>query len=260
MEAKMAAQEKVKAVAYLRTNKNEVAEQFDDLYEQYKNIRKYTEANQITIVASFEETPDAEKSKLYDILEYCRANKDISTVMATAQTRITRSLETFSEWESMFETIGVKFKFTQQSIAGNFDQVLQQITACLSGLDTKTRVAYIKRGLHARVAAGYSVQKPPLGYAKGVTRGVFVQTNTASLLRCEISKFLSGKQSVQDLKSAVSRMYSAGKTLSNSRFKAIIANPYYAGYVSHDGKQYKGLHEPLLTVAEHKKLISLLGK
>ena len=50
------------------------------------------------------------------------------------------------------------------------------------------------------------------------------------------------------------------KLLSDSKFKTIVTNPYYAGYVSHDGKQYQGLHEPLLTVAEHKKLITLLSK
>lgn len=257
----MASEQKVKAVAYLRTNKSEVGDQLGDLHMQHQNIKKFAEDRKLTLVKSFDDFGSSKKSILYDVVDYCRSNGQISTVIATTQTRISRNVEEFRQWESIFAAIGVDFKFLQQSVMGDSEEYMKHLMATISKQDSENRSKFIKRGILNRVQAGYSVQKPPMGYVRTSERGLFAKDRkTATHLRSSITRFLDGKASYDELRRVVSMFFLKDKLLSSSKFKTIVANPYYAGYVSYDGKQYQGLHEPLLTVAEHKKLITLLGK
>lgn len=257
----MASKEKIKAVAYLRTNKTEVGDQLFDLHMQNQDILGFAKTNALTVAKSFDDFGGGSKPRLYDVLDYCRQNKDISVVVAKTQTRISRSIQDFQEWESIFRAISVELKFVEQSFMGDTKKLLDSVMAVSAEKESEIRAAYIKRGLLSRVQAGYSVQKPPMGYVRTSERGLFAKDRRITThLRTNIIRFLDGKASYDDLRRAVSMLFSKDKLLSNSKFKTTVTNPYYAGYVSHDGKQYQGLHEPLLTVAEHEKLITLLSK
>jgi site-specific DNA recombinase len=260
-EAKMASKEKSNAVAYLRTSKDEVGDQLFDLHTQNQDILEFAKTNALTVAKSFDDFGGGSKPRLYDVVDYCRQNKDIRVVIARTQSRISRSVIDFQEWESLFKAIGVELKFVEQSVMGDSKKFQEAIMALIAKQDSENRAAYIKRGLLNRVRAGYSVQKPPIGYVRTSERGLFAKDRkTATHLRSSITRFVDGKASYDDLRRTVSMFFSEDKLLSGSKLKAIVANPYYVGYVCYDGKQYQGLHEPLLTVAEHKKLISLLDK
>lgn len=259
----MASQEKenVKAVAYLRTNKSEVGDQLFDLHTQNQDILEFAKTNAFDVAKSFDDFGGASKPRLYDVLDYCRQNKNIGVVIARTQTRISRSVKDFQEWELLFKAIGVEMKFVEQAVMGDSKKFQEALMAAIADRDSENRAAYIKRGLLNRVQAGYSVQKPPMGYVRTSERGLFAKDRKMAIhLRSSIIRFLDGEASYDDLRRAVSMFFLKGRLLSNSKFKTIVTNPYYAGYVSYGGKKYQGLHEPLLSVTEHKKLITLLGK
>lgn len=151
-----------------------------------------------------------------------------------------------------------KTKFIAQMLKNNND-FLNQVLAMTAELDSENRRECVKHALLERTKSGYSIQVPPMGYMRSQTRGVFVKTKNALYLRNSIVKYLDGKLSTDSLQYAVSSLYPANKTLKKSQFKKIVTNPYYAGYVCYNGEKYQGLHEPLLTVAEYKKLIKILG-
>ena len=257
----MASKEKVKAVAYLRTSKTEVGDQLFDLHMQNQDILEFAKTNSLTVAKSFDDFGDGSKPRLYDVLDYCRQNKDVSVAIAKAQTRISRNLQDFQEWESIFRSIGVELRFVVPSVIVDSNRFSESLMTLIAQKDSDMRAEHIKRGFLRRVEAGYSVQKPPMGYVRTSERGLFAKDRkTATHLRSNIIQFLDGKASYDDLRRAVSMFFVQDKLLSNSKFKTIVTNPYYAGYVSYAGKQYQGLHEPLLSVAEHKKLITLLSK
>lgn len=257
----MAAQEKVKAVAYLRTSKDEVGDQLFDLHTQNQDILEFAKTHALTVAKSFDDFGSKKNPRLYDVLDYCRQNKDIAVAVAKSQTRISRNIQDFRDWESIFKAVGVELRFVEQSVMGDTIKLLENLMLSSAKLDSENRSKFIKRGILNRVQAGYSVHKPPMGYVRTSERGLFAKDRkTATHLRSSITRFLDGKASYDDLRRVVSMFFLKDKLLSSSKFKTIVANPYYAGYVSYGGKQYQGLHEPLLTVAEHKKLITLLGK
>ncbi len=255
----MTNKEKNKAVAYMRTNKVEVGNQLGDLDKQYQKILTFASSENICIAKSFADYGKDNRSSLHDILAYCRSDGEISMVIATNQTRLSRKLEDFKIWESLFAATGVKLRFVQQPTMVDFDKFLKSFMTSIAKIDAENRRECAKRGFLERSRAGYSIQKPPIGYMRSQTRGVFVKTKNASYLRNSIVKYLDGKLSTDSLQYAVSSLYPANKTLSNSQFKKIVTNPYYVGYVCYNGEKYHGLHEPLLTVAEYKKLIKILG-
>lgn len=257
----MSSEKKVKAVAYLRTSKNEIGDQLFDLHTQNQDILEFAKTNALTVTKTFDDFGNKERPILYDVLNYCRQNKDISVAIAKAQTRISRNLQDFQEWESIFRSIGVELRFVVPSVIVDSNRFSENLMTLLAQKDSEMRAERIKRGLLRRVQAGYSVQRPPMGYVRTSERGLFAKDRKmATHLRTNIIRFLDSKASYDDLRRTVSMFFLKDKLLSNSKFKTIVTNPYYAGYVSHDGKQYQGLHEPLLTVAEHKKLITLLSK
>ena len=257
----MASNQKVKAVAYLRTRKTEVGDQLFDLHMQNQDILEFAKTNALMVTKTFDDFGNKQRPVLYDVLNYCRQNKDISVAIAKAQTRISRNLPDFQEWESIFRSIGVELRFVVPSVIVDSNRFSESLMTLIAQKDSDIRAEHIKRGLLRRVQAGYSVQRPPMGYVRTSERGLFAKDRkVATHLRSSIIRFLDGKASYDDLRRAVSMFILQDKLLSNRKFKTIVTNPYYAGYVSHGGKQYKGLHEPLLSVAEHKKLITLLSK
>lgn len=257
----MSSKEKIKAVAYLRTSKDEVGDQLFDLHMQNQDILEFAKNNALTVAKSFDDFGSGSKPRLYDVLDYCRQNKDVSVAVAKAQTRISRNLQDFQEWESIFRSIGVELRFVVSSVIVDSNKFSEGLMTLIAQKDSEMRAEHIKLGLLKRVQAGYSVQRPPMGYVRTSERGLFAKDRKiATHLRSSIIRFLDGKASYDDLRRAVSMFFLNDKLLSNSKFKTIVTNPYYAGYVSHGGKQYQGLHEPILTVAEHEKLITLLGK
>jgi site-specific DNA recombinase len=257
----MSTKEKIKAVAYMRTNKSEVGDQLGDLHMQYQSILKFAGVQKFTVVKSFDDFGVKEKSRLYDVLDYCRANRRVATVVTKTQTRISRNVQEFKDWESIFAAIGVRLEFVEQSVISAPDEFLKSLSATIAKLDSSNRSESIKRGILNRVQGGYSVQKPPKGYMNTAERGLFAKDpDMTDYLHSTITRFLGGVLSYEDFRRAVSLLFSKDKLLSRSKFKAVVTNPYYAGYVCYDGKKYKGLHEPLLTEAEYNKLTILLDK
>ena len=257
----MSSKEKIKAVAYLRTSKTEVGDQLFDLHMQNQDILEFAKTNALMVTKTFDDFGNKQRPVLYDVLNYCRQNKDISVAIAKAQTRISRNRQDFQEWESIFRSIGVELRFVVPSVIVDSNKFSEGLMTLIAQKDSEMRAEHIKLGLLKRVQAGYSVLRPPMGYVRTSERGLFAKDRkVATHLRSSIIRFVDGKASYDDLRRTVSMIFSEDKLLSGSKLKAIVANPYYAGYVCYDGTQYQGLHEPLLTATEHKMLISLLDK
>ena len=194
-------------------------------------------------------------------MRYCRANDNVSAVVATSHTRISRDIKVFKEWEGLFRSIGVELKFAKQAMIGDSGEFLSNILREMANQDSNRRSEFIKRGILKKVRAGYSVQRPPKGYVRTLKAGLYAQDpKVATHLRRSILQFINDKMTLENLRDAVFLTYPQSKTLSMSKLKMIVTNPYYAGYVCYDGEKHKGLHEPLLTESEYKKLLTKINQ
>ena len=257
----MAEGRKIDVVAYMQRHINSSERQSS---EQLKQIKEYAETHGMSVVEVFDDTSannTSAGSMLYSVMRYCRANDNVSAVVAASHTRISRNIKVFKEWEQLFHSIGVELKFTKQAVIGDSEEFLSNILREIADLGSSRRSEYIKRGILKRVRAGYSMQRPPKGYVRTLTAGLYAQDpKVAKHIQCSILHFINDKMSLENLRDAISLVYPQSKTLSMSKLKMIVTNPYYAGYVCYDGEKYKGLHEPLLTESEYKKLLTKINE
>lgn len=121
----------------------------------------------------------------------------------------------------------------------------------------------VKRGMLHRVKSGYSVSRPPLGYSATETPGLFKVNRNGKALREVLKNLANGKTNIESATINIALMFyglNVIKLWSTARTKRLLADPYYAGYISYNGQIYQGLHEPLITNNEYKKLQVLLKK
>lgn len=118
----------------------------------------------------------------------------------------------------------------------------------------------VKQAMSNRCAEGYSVTRPPLGYGRTLVKGLYKPTRFGSALSTILQGLADGSVSLTDTiwilqlssKARTSRKTTRGRVLE------LISDPYYAGFVSLNGKHYPGKHKPLITVEQYGAILKAL--
>lgn len=257
-----------KAVAFVRVN-NISEDQKTKLEEQIRVIRAYASSNNVQVINTISCTsqPSA-REKLKEVLEYCKANPDVRQVLVKDPSRLSRSIEEYYYWKALLSAADVKLITATQDIdetpAAKF---MSELLNHFTRYDNDSKSKMVKENMQRRSKMGYSVSRPPFGYTKGTEAGVFEISPEGNVLRTYIKMFLGGDVQLQEFKNVISKVRYSGLTgktsypiLSDRAFKNMVMNPFYAGVVCYQGECHKGLHEPLVSEEEHKKLKELLSK
>lgn len=120
-----------------------------------------------------------------------------------------------------------------------------------------------KRGILHRAKNGYAVTRPTLGYSTTETPGLYKVNRHGKAIRATVKKLANGETNIESATLNIALMFyslNVIKSWGTMKTKRLLSNPYYAGYISYKGQLYQGLHEPLITKNEHKKLLALLKK
>jgi site-specific DNA recombinase len=249
-----------KAVAVLLANNQNDYQQYESFVSQYETIEKYANNNNIKIVAVYDNAA-SNADLLTEALEHCKKNPAIKYVLVSSINRISRDINKYRAFKALCATSGVKIISATENIDDTpMGTIMENVYLMMGQRDRTHRSEMITRSMARRAEMGYSVQRPPLGYMKTTTRGLYQKENTACALACYFNDTLAGKMSVADLRKAISKIYYRKGLLRNNRFKKLVSNPYYSGFVSHRGNLYQGLHEPILTPEQQQQLVGILGK
>ena len=116
----------------------------------------------------------------------------------------------------------------------------------------------VKKGIDARFAAGYfPMGRPPLGYMypprRPGERVNIVPDPTKAEIVVAMFKLYTSRQGssfreVADLAAQLGFKNRTGK-MTEQRARDMLMNPLYAGWIRHNGKLSRGLHQPLITQA-----------
>lgn len=250
-----------KAYIYIRTaNNSEIA------YEKQRMaIHEYASSNNIRIVSEYVDkgvsSKGLERAGLKQLLKSI-VSEPIDCVLIYDCNRLSRNNADYRTIRDLLSGFRialipvVKVDLYQTPMESFMENVLER----MGKLDSKQRTEMIKRRMKMQAEAGYSMQRPPIGYETSLMPGLYVKNNTATALVYYFKQTLNDEISIIDLRKAVSRIYSDSKTISWSRLRKLVANPYYSGYISYDGNLYKGLHEPLITEENQNQLLNKLNK
>lgn len=153
---------------------------------------------------------------------------------------------------------------SQQVKLSAAEQFMSDISVAMSKYYSSTMSEVTKRGMLYRVKKGYAVTRPPLGYSKTETPGLFEINLFGTVLREELKALANGYTTIKSVAVKLSLAFdpfdSAPEPWSVAKIKRLLPNPYYAGCIYYKGQLYSGLHEPLISEDDYKKLLVVLKK
>jgi DNA invertase Pin-like site-specific DNA recombinase len=210
------------------------------------------------------------RKDLDDMLTYCKHHPSVKYLIVDEIDRFMRSIDEMFYFEVLFrESVGVKIWYAGDP-ALNSDDPLTKLRRAMEafkaeGSNLERQIKSIKGQTDALKMGRYPFPPKP-GYKKGTRvaiheiddlRGPILQ----SILLNVHARRISPAQALVDFnKSDFMLKHSPYKM---DKFRKIIIDPYYAGIVEVD-KQVKvrnenGLHEPLITKAQHFELIRIMN-
>lgn len=259
-------EKKTQAIGFVRIV-GETQDSVNAMVMQQNEIYAYADAHNIEIDVWVKDQDHTNSlDRLIEAATRLR-KKNINKIIVSSIDRLGRDHRYVSEVRSILSKLGMEIVSARQSSSTEFENVacdnfMQQLKMMICRLDNEGKSEIVKRGLASRARQGYAVHAVPFGYKKTATKGVFEVSADGIALKHLLKLFAAGDMTVEDVRSDFSRIYykdDSKKLVNKIQFTRIVTNPYYAGYVAHGGQLYDGLHVPLLSKDEYKKLKELLG-
>ena len=145
-------------------------------------------------------------------------------------------------------------KSAEEKMADNLKIVLSQYMS-----DHKSFA--VKRGMLNRAKSGYAVTRPPLGYSKTETVGLYELDSYGLAIRNALNGLANNEADTGTALAYIEMMFhvmTQTKWPTHAVIMHLLEDPYYAGFISYKGELYQGLHEPLITEELHHKLLAYL--
>lgn len=132
----------------------------------------------------------------------------------------------------------------------------------------------VRRGMNSKIEKGWAPHRAPAGYLnekwkeKG-QRTIIKDAERFELLRQTWNLMLSGSCTVSEVRRTLNdkwyyrspqRKRTGGEPMALNTLYALFSNPFYVGYFVHNGRWYRGAHEPMVTWAEFERVQTLLGR
>lgn len=145
-------------------------------------------------------------------------------------------------------------KSAEEKMADNLKIVLSQYVS-----DHKSLA--VKRGMLNRAKNGYAVTRPPLGYSKTETPGLYELDSHGLAIRKALNALANEEADTGTVMAYIEMMFhvmTQSKWPTHAVIMHLLEDPYYAGFISYHGQLYQGLHELLITEELHHKLLAYL--
>lgn len=201
---------------------------------------------------------------LHEMLAYAKQYKRVQYIIVDEVDRFMRSVDEFYYWKVRFrEEAGARLVYAakpgltfKDDIYALFEEMIDVFKAETSNVE---RIVKTTEKMKARIAAGYYPGTPKQGYKRTTTPGLHEPREPQwSMLRIAFHEVVSQKYTLHEaLKRLRAQGYRAGHTdLDMERFKRILLDPYYAGAIRMGNWpiNLKGLHTPMITLAQHERL------
>lgn len=147
-----------------------------------------------------------------------------------------------------------KNKSIEEKITHNLKMVLSQYTS-----DQKSLT--VKRGMLHRAKSGYAITRPPLGYSKTKTPGLYKLDSYGLAIREALNGLANDEAAPGTVMAYIEMMFHVMTQVqwpTHAVIMHLLEDPYYAGFISYKGELFQGLHEPLITEELHHKLLAYL--
>ena len=210
------------------------------------------------------------RKDIKEMLEYCKKNKRVRYLIVDEPDRFMRSIKEANFFEVLFEQLGVRIWYASDPDLNTNDmsaKMMQFVKYFAAEGSNEERQRKSVSGGKKAIQEGRLPSSPKPAYKKGLQSGIHeIDPALAIPLQRTLRRLASGIVMPTDALKELNAT-DFGKRyvkLKMDRFRKIASEPYYAGIVELGGKfairNENGLHEPLITKAEHEQILRLFNR
>jgi DNA invertase Pin-like site-specific DNA recombinase len=248
--------------------------------ERVKQAANYLDAELVKmweLAVSSRKGKNVNRKDLREMLAYCRLHKKVKYLIVDEADRFMRSIEEYYWWKMEFKRIGVRLILANRPDVDPdddravFDELIDVYRAEQSNNERITKTPEKQK---QRILLGYYPGNPPAGYKKGIVSGLPDPDDIFwPMIRDNLKEVLTQQYTLaESLKHLTNAGYrtrnfgpraKGGQKIDMNRYKSLICNPFYAGVIefgSYDVRNQNILHETMITLEEHAKIVAIVNK
>ncbi|MFL6072786.1 MAG: recombinase family protein [Mycobacteriales bacterium] len=209
---------------------------------------------------------DIEKRPIFrKMIGRIKAERDVDYVIVYAFSRFARNVYDHSVMKTTLERLGVKVVSCTENIQGDkpSDRAMENMIAVFNEFRSLVDGEDIKYKMNEKAKSGGTTYCAPIGYLNarkktehGDTSIITLDPERAPLVKLAFELYATGRYTLDSLEEKMeelglrtrgNRRYSS-RPVSRSKLGVMLRDRYYIGYVRWRSVDYRGTHEPLISV------------
>jgi site-specific DNA recombinase len=262
-------------VIYCRVSSKEQIEG-TSLESQQAACREYARSNKIRVLEVFVEQGEsakfADRTKLVELIDYCRKNKgQVQVLLVWKIDRFARNVADHFSVKATLGKYGVRIESVTEPIDSKPEgKLMETILAGFAQFDNDIRAMRTVQGMRRKVQEGIFPWRPPFGYKSSViaaekkTRPDLPDPATFTLLKKAWKEFATGAYTQAEMGRLMlswGLTTSAGRPFSPQTLSDLFRNPYYVGIVRDpwSGDDHEGQHVAMVTREEFTRVQQVIA-
>lgn len=267
---------------YARRSKeqNDKEENVASIESQISEMRKVADREGLKVVKIFKETKSAKRPYIRPVFQEMVSQIQLGKADAILVWKIDRlarnSVDEGLVKYLLQEGIVKNIRASDRNWFPDDNVLMASVEFGVANQYSRDLSKHVKRGLTAKVEAGYRPSLAPLGYLNSLYREkgkeeILVDKERFPLVRKLFDEMLTGKYSRLELLNVAEKIgltmrpfrNSPTKKMSKTNIYHLVTNSFYYGefdYPQGSGNWYHGNHEPMISKEEYDRIQTLLGR
>lgn len=258
------------ALIYCRVSTEEQAREGYSLDAQEKFCGRFAEYNNYKIANVYRDEGKSgttiDRPALQEMLSKCQEDKSIKAVLVQETDRLARGTAIHLAIKAILKKADIKLISVAQpmlddSPEGNMvDTIIASVNQFQSDLNSRKT----KKGMQEKFESGWWPGLAKLGYLNREINNEKITVNDPErwhLIKQALEMYLTGNYSaieISDILYKKGLTARQGKEICNGIMINILKDPFYAGTMKWNGQENKGKHEPMITMNQHKNILSIM--
>lgn len=258
------------ALIYCRVSTEEQAKEGYSLDAQKKFCSRFAEHNGYTITGIYRDEGKSgtiiERPALQEMLSRCQEDKSIEAVLVQETDRLARGTSIHLAIKAILKKAGIKLISAAQPMLDDSPEgnMIDTIIASVNQFQSDLNSRKTKKGMQEKFESGWWPGLAKLGYLNQEINGEKITVNDPRrwhLIKETLEMYLTGNYSAVEIadtlyeKGLVARQ---GKKICNGIMINILKDPFYAGIMRWNKQERRGKHEPMITLAQHKNILTIM--
>ncbi len=262
---------KMKGIIYCRVS-DPTQVSGTSLESQKEECLRYAKDKGIDIARIFiekgESATAANRTELLKALDFCKDNKGkIAKFIVWKIDRFARNTTDHYGLQAQLIKYGTSlYSVTEPMISdGPTGKVLEAVLAGFAQFENDTRKMRCEGGMHRKITEGIWPWEPPIGYTRSKkterrkTKPDEIDPERFNLIQRGLKAYSRGEHTISSLTRAMNEWglkARSGVPMFKQLVERMLKDKYYAGILVSpwDKHDYQGLHEPMITIEEHRQI------